>query len=338
MLPKVTVLMPVYNGEKYLREAIESILNQSFKNFEFLIINDGSTDNSVGIINSFSDKRIKLIDNKINSGIVSALNQGIDLALSEYIARMDSDDISLKDRLSEQIKFMNKNPEIGILGSWVKVLHKQGNFIDRYYTEHEDIKASLIFNTSLAHPTVMLRKSIIDKHKIRYDCNYRHSEDYELWTRLIDLTLFANLPKVLFNYRKHEDSICSTESKIQNKNTVKIRLKQIKKIGLMPIDAEIKIHFTGIISKNNEVKKKLKEIEAWLKKLINANNKNQYHNINSFKKTIQSRWFNVCYANNNQGKIIWKKYWKSNLSYGLTDLKIKKIMKLFIKTHLLIHF
>ena len=114
--------MPVYNGERYLREAIDSILNQTFKDFEFLIINDGSTDLSVEIIESYADKRISLAHNGQNLGLITTLNRGFDLACGEYIARMDCDDISLPDRLEKQVVFMDNHPEIGICGSWVSAI------------------------------------------------------------------------------------------------------------------------------------------------------------------------------------------------------------------------
>jgi len=177
----------------------------------------------------------------------------------------------------------------------------------------------------------MLRKSIIDKHKIRYDCNYRHSEDYELWTRLIDLTLFANLPKALFHYRKHENSICSTESEIQNKNAVDIRLKQIKKIGLMPTDAEIKIHLTGIILKNNDAVKTLKEIEIWLMKIKNANLKSGYCAKNSLNKILFNRWHNIAYANLRNNNGVLKIFFQSPLNQVRGQLKIKRYLLLLLK-------
>ena len=125
MSPKVTVLMPVYNAEKYLIEAIRSILTQSFMDYELLIINDGSTDDSLKIIKSFSDKRIRLVQNERNIGQANSLNKGIKLARGEYIVRMDADDISLSERIKKQVKFMDANPEIGISGTWIKPLYEK---------------------------------------------------------------------------------------------------------------------------------------------------------------------------------------------------------------------
>jgi glycosyltransferase involved in cell wall biosynthesis len=122
---RITVLMPVYNGEKYLREAIDSIFNQTFTDFEFLIVDDGSTDNSVEIINSYQNSRINLVKNDKNEGLVYTLNRGLSLAKGEYIARMDCDDISLPERLKKQIDFLDSNSEIAVVGTWIKVINEK---------------------------------------------------------------------------------------------------------------------------------------------------------------------------------------------------------------------
>ncbi|MCP8319033.1 MAG: glycosyltransferase, partial [Candidatus Methylarchaceae archaeon HK01B] len=132
--PKITILMSVYNGEKYLREAIDSILNQTFKDFEFLIINDGSTDRTVEILRSYHDSRIKIITNEKNMGLTKSLNKGLKIARSEYVARMDADDISYPRRLEVQYEYMKKNPDVGIVGSWNDVIDDKGNTID--YRKH----------------------------------------------------------------------------------------------------------------------------------------------------------------------------------------------------------
>ena len=140
--PKITVLMPVYNGEKYLKESIESILKQTFRDFEFLIINDTSTDESEKIIRSFKDSRIKLIKNEKNIGLTKSLNKGLDLAKGEYMARMDADDISLPKRLEIQVAFMDKNPKIGVIGAWAKVIGESNKKYIKTYSNFEKIEPS----------------------------------------------------------------------------------------------------------------------------------------------------------------------------------------------------
>lgn len=165
--PKVTVLMPVYNGEEYLREAIESILFQSFGNFEFLIIDDGSTDDSINIIASYTDPRIRVITNGENIGIARALNKGIELARGKYIARMDSDDISLPKRFEKQVDFLDKNPEIGIVGSWIKTFGGRKTIILAHPCNPEMVRIFFLFDSPLAHPTVMMRREFLKKNNLR---------------------------------------------------------------------------------------------------------------------------------------------------------------------------
>ena len=212
--PKVTVLMPVYNGEKYLREAIDSILNQTFTDFEFLIINDGSTDSSVEIINSYDDSRIRLIHNEKNLKLVASLNKGMDLARGKYIARMDCDDISLPDRIEKQVIFMDENPDIVVTGTWVENIDINGDFINIVKPPVGGDMESLYWRPSpLIHPSVMMQKNIIEKYK--YDLAFMHAEDYELWLRISKKYKIDNIPEVLLKYRIHNCNISKIYRKEQ---------------------------------------------------------------------------------------------------------------------------
>lgn len=217
MIPKVTVLMPVYNGEKYIREAIESILNQSFANFEFLIIDDGSTDNSVKIIETHKDSRIRLVRNPENLQLVATLNKGISLAKSEYIARMDCDDISLPERLAKQVVFLDDNPEVGVLGTGFETIGKEGNVISstQLPAHHNILQWLMYFISPIAHPTVMMRKTIIlnansyTSETIRGRERFS-GEDYDLWGRLRNVTKLSNMQNILLKLRKHEKNVTQT--------------------------------------------------------------------------------------------------------------------------------
>jgi glycosyltransferase involved in cell wall biosynthesis len=204
--PKITVLMPVYNGAPYLNEAMESILQQSFTDFEFLIINDGSTDASVRIINSYTDHRIRLIENPRNIGLVYTLNRGIDLAKGEFLARMDCDDISLPERLAKQLTFMERHLEVGACGSWVEYF-MGGQLVLQLPINDAEIKRALPLYNPMAHPAVMIRTAIIRSSQLYYDPEYKDVEDYEFWTRLATITCFANLPEILLKYRIHPEQI-----------------------------------------------------------------------------------------------------------------------------------
>lgn len=237
--PKISVIMPVYNAQEYIREAIDSILNQTFSDFEFIIINDGSTDNSVEIIKNYNDPRIVLVDNTENKGLVSVLNQGLQLAQGEYIARMDADDISLPNRFMEQVNYLDKHPQVGILGAW---FHIFGNKINRIEKKHKFPKLKDILETSpVGHPVAMLRKSVFDKYNLQYDKAYKHAEDYELWVRASKLTKIANLQKVLLKYRWHDNNISAIYEKEQSLTSfiIKQKIRQMLNIKKFNIDSYI---------------------------------------------------------------------------------------------------
>lgn len=197
-MPVVSVLMPVYNAEEYLRESIESILSQTFGDFEFLIINDGSTDNSAFIISSYSDERIRFVDRK-HFGISNTLNYGLKLAQGEYIARMDADDISLPQRLEKQVECMNKHKNIDVVGSYMAYLNSTPLHVVKYPIKNKDIKAEFLFTYPFSNPTMMYRREKIKNKKFFYREN--KAEDYDLMSRMINKFIMANLPVVLLYYR-----------------------------------------------------------------------------------------------------------------------------------------
>lgn len=204
-VPSVSVVMPAYNAERYLPEAIDSILTQTYTDFELIIINDGSTDSTKEIINSYSDPRIVYIENEQNSGICVTLNKGIDAARGRYIARMDSDDIALPERLRTQVQYMDANPHIGALGSDIEIF---GEGIKPYIFHQlhspEECAAGLIFNSCFAHPSVIIRKSVLDRNNLRYKDEFRGLEDYELWWQIAKYSKLNNLKTPLLRYRHHK--------------------------------------------------------------------------------------------------------------------------------------
>ena len=209
----VSIVMPVYNGERYLKEAIESILNQTYRDFEFIIINDASTDKSEEIIKSFNDPRIVYIKNDKNLGQAEALNKGIRSVRGLYVARMDQDDVSLLERIAVQLKHMEDNKETAILGTRIQEIDKDGRVMQRpLLPDRPNVKARLFFARlagwpSIAHPTVMIRKEIFDKIGY-YDPKYRICQDYDLWLRAVRRYRIENIPEVLLNYRNHDLSTC----------------------------------------------------------------------------------------------------------------------------------
>ena len=196
--------MPVYNAEKYLKEAIESILNQTFEDFEFLIIDDGSTDKSAAIIASYKDPRIRFYRNKENIGISPTLNRGIRLATTELIARMDADDISYPERLKKQLDYLQAHPDCAMVASQARVISEEGEFIRLDKLKPEHYYYNLTFICWIYHPTVMYRKAVV-KEVNMYTAAY--SEDFELFWQISRRYKIYTLPEILLDYRETAQSL-----------------------------------------------------------------------------------------------------------------------------------
>ncbi len=242
MNAELTVLMSVYNGENFLKEAIDSILNQSYRDFEFLIINDASTDSSRDIILSYKDPRIRLIDNEVNIGLTRSLNKGLRLAKGKYIARMDADDISLPNRLDEELSIIRNDNEIKMVTGWINMLdpcHEGGDYfkIVRTANSDEEIYYTLLFQNCIAHSTVLFDKELVISSG-GYDENYVNSQDYDLWIRLSRNSKIKKIKKPLIIRRSHENAI-SNKSSQQKINADKIFLKNISDLLPEEIDQNI---------------------------------------------------------------------------------------------------
>src|SRR5262249_2828374 len=210
--PRVSVLMAVHNGERNLRETIESILNQTFKDFEFLIVNNGSTDKSRELILSYEDSRIRLIDTKHNIGQTKSLNRGLEMAKGQFIARQDADDISESERLAKQVTFMEMHPDVALLGTWYKKIDANGNEIGHRALPcgDIDIRWGLLFSCPFVHSSVMLRKDIVLERIGFYNEALSYSQDYDLWYRIAQRLSIANLPEHLVRFRIWASSMTST--------------------------------------------------------------------------------------------------------------------------------
>lgn len=249
MNPLVSILMPVYNGEEFLKEAIDSILNQTYKNFEFIIINDGSTDSTEDIILSYNDKRIRYFKNSTNIKLIATLNKGLTLCQGKYIARMDADDVALPQRLEKQVVYFENHPEVGVLGSWVQILDLKNNRTISFLQGNSNIRLKLFFNNYLHHPTVMLRNSVIQKHHLFYP-KILHTEDYAFWILLAKYTKFDIYPEILLQYRIHNTNISILNQTTQKKHTSLIRLQQINALGIFPNQIEFSAYENFIENKS----------------------------------------------------------------------------------------
>lgn len=241
--PKLSVIMSVYNDEIYVCEAIESILNQDFKDFEFIIINDGSTDDTLNKINDYAtqDNRIIVIDQS-NTGLTKSLNKAIKISRGIFIARMDSDDISIKNRFSFQIKFLESNQDYALIGSNVIKIDKNGNEIEKNKTlySYEDIYNRFKIANCIAHGSVMFNKKLLGD-TLKYDEGFKYSQDYKLWTKIANKYKIANSKEYLYLLRIHNSSISKQKVEQQSIYAGIIAYEFEQKISIKKIeDAVIK--------------------------------------------------------------------------------------------------
>lgn len=230
MPPTVSVIMPVYNGEKYLKKALKSIQDQTLTDFEFIILDDASTDSTRTIVEEFAqrDTRIRLCHNEKNLGLTEILNRGLELARGEYIARMDQDDISLPGRLGAQVKYLNEHPKTDVLGTAFTLIDEQENHVQdiRFPKEHDLIRWFLCFYNPIVHPSVMMRRSTIINHK-GYDTSIMHAEDYDLWWRVGFDGKLENLESIHILLRKHSSQVSSKYRDEQFEVDMKIVQKHV---------------------------------------------------------------------------------------------------------------
>ena len=339
--PLISIVMSVYNSEEYLDEAINSILNQTYTKFEFIIINDGSRDGSLDIIKKYlkRDKRIILVDNKINKGLVYSLNKGLDISKGKYIVRMDADDISLRERLEKQVNFMEQNSEITMSGTAAFVFKGNNRKVNKKLsvpTEVSKVKSKLFFENCFIHPTVIMRRDHICKYKLKYD-DVKGAEDIALWIKMSKLNLkLDNINIPLLYYRLSKNSITSNENKnIENRYNVfkKYRSIQFEILGIEKIEKNLRILFEiALDSYIKNIKFTLENKRDFLWEIVEKNKKIKYFEELCAKKYcllcmrelnydiyIKSQFFKIFKVNKSY-------FYKEALKY-ITKNTIKKIAR-----------
>jgi glycosyltransferase involved in cell wall biosynthesis len=293
-MPSISVILPAYNAEKYLGEAIESILNQSFQDFEFLIFNDGSTDATKEIIDRYNDSRIIAYHSNVNQGYVHWLNEGIKLAKGQYIARMDADDISLPERFQLQYDYMETHPEIGVCGSQIEIIGS-GELVKKPFTDN-DIRWWFFIGNPIAHPVVMIRKEVLSQHQLFYKNELKPAEDYDMWCRMAQKTKIANLQTILLKYRYHPSQESTANAGIQNINfdkgyenflrSIEVSVNRFKKDWIVKM-------FNLSLDSNIDT---LLKINHFFDKLEESNKATQFfglYNIKKQKLNILSKYFKM---------------------------------------------
>lgn len=232
--PLVSVVLPVYNALPYLKESVESILSQTYQNFELLLIDDCSTDGSNELLRKYvhADSRIKLIVNNENLKIVKSLNKGIHASQGKYIMRMDADDISLPTRMQLQVDYMENNPEVGVCGGSMELVDSSLVHVGirRYYVDDKVIRKHIFKFSPFSHPAIMFRKSVLEQTDL-YDPKCLHGEDYDLYFRIGRIAKFGNLQEIILKYRVHKNSLTNKHLRELELETIKTRRKYFDEYG-----------------------------------------------------------------------------------------------------------
>jgi len=288
--PRVSVLLPVYNGEKYLAGAIDSLLGQTLSDFELLVLDDGSTDASRAIAESYKDQRIRCLVNEENRGVAKTLNHGIRQSRGIYIARMDSDDESLPERLEKQIRFLEQHPKIAIVGSGALSM-ESGRPTFPVPEEHADIHANLLFNCSFLHPTVCWRKEEFAVKNLYYE-ETPTAEDYDLWERVAQVVRMANLKENLLKYRNDPEVKLTRYVQQQKEGGRRVRERFLQRLGLEPTSREREIHHAIAYDNLPQPAIPMAEVDLWLTRIIQANDKVQLLGSTSLKSRLhQQRYY-----------------------------------------------
>lgn len=289
-IPCISVILPVFNSAGFVGGALESILGQSFKDFEVIVIDDGSTDDSLEVVNSFKDERIIVLRNAKNLGLVESLNKAVEYCKGKYIARMDADDICASDRLKIQYDFMEAHPDVDVAGTYLLTF----GAIEQSWqppTSHEDIHCGMLFSNMIYHPTV-IAKSYVFKEK--YDPSFLASEDYELWLRLINKGYrFANVPEFLLRYRVHENKVGKVFSNFQEKNSYRLAVQNFTKFGIKLNEEDYWLS-KALVGGFDLNLKQLNKLREFLNTLLKENRKQNIYCNERLYGFVSEKWFRLC--------------------------------------------
>ena len=323
-MPTISVIMPVFNAAPFLREAMDSILRQDHRDLELVVVDDASTDGSLQIAQGTGDSRVNCIGLRNNGGVAAALNEGIRVARGTYIARMDGDDLSVAGRISAQVRFLNKNPAVDLVGSYMDRFGGRSAGVMRLPKTDAAIKMGLAFGNCIAHPTVMMRRSSLPAEPYSTSAEVRHAEDYDLWTRLAKRAVFRTLPKALVRYRLHSSQSLVSVAGKQGQAAARVRTKYIKDFfGLSLSDEEERAHAFLCDPWVGE-RPDVSEIREWAGRLHDA--AAQCLPSTVVRGAVSHRWLDFCNAANVTHALSTREYFQfprgARIAWGRTIVSL----------------
>ncbi len=312
--PRVTVLMAVRDGALHLDEAVRSVIGQSYADWEFVIVDDGSTDDTPAILDRYrrADARVRVLAQP-PQGLAESLNRGLRIARGAYVARMDADDVSSRERLAVQVASMDAHPEVGVCGSWIETFGLGPPAIRRYPLDDASIRSWLLFESVLAHPSVMIRRDVLERHGLAYDRAMPHAEDYDLWVRAARVTKLANLPQVLLRYREHAQQVVRKHDDVKRQTARRVRAAQLAGLGLSPSAEEADLHEAISLWRLPPTREGLAAAQAWLLKLLEANRESGRYPQAEFRRVLAQRWSALCAGATRLGLWTLLSFWRSPL-------------------------
>lgn len=288
----ITVLMPVYNAEKYIHEAVNSILNQTHQDFILMIINDGCTDGTMAIIGSIDDPRIQVINNEENIKLIETLNKGLSLVETEFVARMDADDFSFPERLEVQLDFMRAHPEVAACGTWYDNILADGSERSggRYLPSHEEIKFKNLYQLHIIHGTTLMRMSVIKENDLKFDSSFPHAEDYDFFSRMAQISKLYNVQQSLYKIRHHKESVSKKFSDVQEAGSNKVKRSLFEQIGIEATDEDLNLYREFMHQNYQTLKSEnLEKILGLVSDLIIANRNSNYLPQEFLRKELSER-------------------------------------------------
>jgi len=316
--PKVTVVIPVYNREKYVGIAVDSILSQTFPDFELLVIDDGSIDRSIDVVLSYSDPRIRLVCNNTNLGVSTTRNKGIQLARGEYLAFLDSDDWAHPERLAKQTAFLDNHPDYTAVGSWIEWMSEAGHpsgRIKRKPTSPEEIAAWRLFQQGIENSASMARADVLRAYRHREEFDV--CEDFDLWARIAANHKLATLPEVLVRRRMHAGQLTQEKAARTQERRLAIYAAQLHLLGVSFTDTDLKRHLLLRSMRKQGFRPDLIYLEwaeTWLLRLQAANHRAGCYPEPAFSQLLGRFWLKVCwYAASDERWTVWWRFWRSAL-------------------------
>ena len=286
---RVSVLMPVYNKAPFVKEAIDSVLNGSFQDFEIVCVDDKSTDEGVAVLRSIADPRVRIIELAENLGPAGAANRCLDEARGDYLVRLDADDLAVPDRLSKQVAYMDAHPEVVASGGHLQLFGARDR-LWKFPIDHEDCMANLLFGVPVSQGASIMRRSLVEQHHLRYDPSWpRVGEDWLFWLRVSRVGRFGNLDEAMTLYRRGEQNISHGRDK--SKDFADLTRRVFAYFGLPLRDEQLDLHLlAGKIFRSQPDAEQVTALRAWLNELLRMNEERKLFPIASFRKRLETLW------------------------------------------------